>query len=134
MRPFIDFARTMLTLPGHWRVWVVLLMMVNMIVPLFYVATMEGRVVLGAFLFGALFQVAIFSIKGFVRLLGIGHIAWVPLVFWLWARIELAPTSGFFTYWLIATILLNSLSLVIDAIDVARYVRGERKPQLQTPA
>ncbi len=73
----IDFLRTMLTLGKPWVGWVMLLMMVNMVIPLFYLGTLEGKVVLGNFVFGALLQGGIFSAKGFVRLLGIGHIVWV---------------------------------------------------------
>ncbi len=92
--------------------------------------TTEGRVVLGAFVFAIILQTAIFSAKGFVRLLGIGHIAWVPMVYWLWTRLDLAPADSLFKYWLLATIVLVSLSLLFDAIDVIRYLRGEREPYL----
>ena len=126
----IDFSRTMLTLPRPWVAWVILLMMANMILPLFYLGTPEGKVVLGAAVFGAILQIAIFSAKGFVRLLGIGHIAWVPMVYWLWTRLDLAPAGSLFRYWLLATIVLVILSLLIDATDVIRYLRGERKPYL----
>ena len=134
MKATIDFLRTMLTFPKPWVGWVMLLMIANMVIPLFYLGTPEGKVVLGAFVFAALFQTAIFSAKGFVRLLGIGHIAWVPMVAWLWTRLDLAPAGGLFRYWLLATILLVSLSLLIDAVDVIRYLRGERDPYLRTPA
>ncbi len=36
----IDFLRTMLTLRKPWVAWVMLLMMVNMIIPLFYLGTL----------------------------------------------------------------------------------------------
>ncbi len=85
-------------------------------------------------MFGALLQIAIFAAKGFVRLLGIGHIAWVPMVAWLWTRLDVAPASSLFRYWLLANIVLVGLSLLIDAIDVTRYQRGEREPYLETPA
>ena len=134
MRAMIDFLRTMLTLPKPWVGWVMLLVMVNMIIPLFYLRTPEGKLVLGAFVFGALLQTRIFSARGFVRLLGIGHIAWVPMVAWLWTRLDVAPASSLFRYWLLATILFVSLSLLIDATDVIRYMRGERDPYLKTPA
>ncbi len=134
MKAMIDFLRTMLTLRKPFVGWVMLLMMVNMIVPLFYLGTPEGKVVLGAFVFGAVLQTAIFSAKGFVRLLGIGHIAWVPMVYWLWTRLDLASAGSLFRYWLLATIVLVSLSLLIDASDVIRYLRGEREPNLETPA
>jgi hypothetical protein len=134
MKAMIDFLRTMLTLRKPWVGWVMLLMTVNMIIPLFYLGTLEGRVVLGAFVLGALLQTWIFSAKGFVRLLGIGHIAWVPMVALLWTRLDLAPASSLFRYWLLATIVVVTLSLLIDAADVIRYLRGERDPYLETPA
>ncbi len=134
MKAMFDFLRTMMTLRKPWVGWIMLLMMVNMVIPLFYLGTVEGKVVLGAFVFGALLQGGIFSAKGFVRLLGIGHIAWVPMVYWLWTRLDFAPARGFFGYWLLATIVLVSLALLIDAVDVTRYLRGERDPYLETPA
>lgn len=58
MKAMIDFFRTMSSLPKPWVVWVMLLMTANMIIPLFYVRTPEGKIV----------------------------IARVPMVFWLWSR------------------------------------------------
>jgi len=133
MKVMVDFMRTMLTLPKPWVVWVMILMMANMVLPLFYLGTPEGKVVLGAFALGVTLQTTIFSAKGFVRLLGIGHIAWVPMLYWLWTRLDLAPAGSLFRSWLLATIVLVSLSLLIDATDVIRYVRGERDPSLTTP-
>jgi len=134
LRAMFDFLRTMMTFPKPWVVWIMLLMLVNMVIPLFYLGTPEGKVVLGAFVLGALLQTAIFAAKGFVRLLGIGHIVWVPMVAWLWTRLEVVPASSVFRYWLLATIVLVSLSLLIDAVDVIRYLRGEREPYLEAPA
>jgi len=133
MRAMIGFLRTMLTLPRPWLAWVMLLMAANMVFPLFYLGTAEGKVVLAVFFFGALVQMAIFSAKGFVRLLGVGHIGWVPMLFWLWTRLGAAPAGSLFRYWLLATMALVALSLLIDATDVIRYLRGERGPQLETP-
>ena len=76
LRAMFDFLRTMMTFPKPWVVWIMLLMMVNMVIPLFYLGTLEGKVVLGGFVLGALFQGGIFSANGFVRLLGIGHLPW----------------------------------------------------------
>ncbi len=134
MKAMIGFFQTMLMLPRPWVVWVMLLMAVNMVVPLFYLGTPEAKVILAAALFGAIAQTAIFSVKGFVRLLGIGHIAWVPMVYWLWTRLDTAPRDTLFRYWLIAAIGLVSVSLVIDATDVVRYLRGEREPHLVRPS
>ena len=134
LRAMFDFLRTMMTQRKPWVGWIMLLMLVNMVIPLFYLGTLEGRVVLGAFVLGALLQGGIFSAKGFVRLLRIGHIPWVPMVAWLWTRLDVAPAGSLFRYWLLATIVLVGLSLLIDAVDVIRYLRGERDPYLRMPA
>ncbi len=133
MKAMIDFFRTMLRFPKPVLAWVMLLMTVNMIIPLFYLGALEGQVVLAAAVLGAILQTAIFAAKGFVRLLGLGHLAWVPMVVWLFTRLDTAPAGSFFRYWLLVTIVLVTLSLFIDAADVIRYARGERDPQLETP-
>ena len=38
--------------------------------------------------------------------------------------------NNLFAYWLVAVIVLDGLSLIIDVTDVARYMKGERAPQL----
>ena len=62
-----------------------------------------------------------------------GHIAWVPMIFWLWSRFQMAPASSLFSYWLLAAIILVGVSIRIDATDVIRYFKGDRDPQLDTP-
>ena len=39
-------------------------------------------------------------------------------------------SGSIFGYWLLAVIVLDSLSLMIDVVDVIRYIKGERAPQL----
>ncbi len=130
MKVMMDFNRTLLLMPKPWLVWLALLVAANMVVPLFYITTREGQVVLVAILVGAVIQMVIFGAKGFVRLLGLGHILWVPMVPWLWTRLDQDSSGSIFGYWLLAVIVLDSLSLMIDVVDVIRYIKGERAPQL----
>ena len=53
------------------------------------------------------------------------------MVAWLWLHV--APAGSLFRYWLLATIVLVSRSLLIEGVDVIRYLRGERDPYLETP-
>ena len=108
--------------------WISLLMVVNM--PLFFIGTPEAQVVLAAMGAGVATQLAIFSRLGFVRLLGVGHIYWVPMIPWLWTRLQAATSYGNFQYWLAAVIVLDGVSVIIDVTDVFRYIRGERTPYL----
>jgi hypothetical protein len=130
MKVMIEFTKTMLLLPKPWLGWMGLLVAVNMVIPLYYIHTREAKVVLIAAMFGLMIMTAIFGAKGFVRLLGIGHIAWVPMIPWLWTRLDFTSFGSFFGYWLIAVIVLDSLSLIFDAVDILRYIRGERMPHL----
>ena len=80
------------------------------------------------FFVGAFTQGYIHSKLGFVRLLGIGHIFWIPLVIWLGLRLDSAGLNDAFGFWLASVLALNSVSLVIDATDVTRFILGERSP------
>ena len=125
----IGFSKAVLTvLPVPWLIWIGTLMLVNMVVPLFFLGEREAQVVLAATLLAAMIQMFIFKAKGFVRLLGIGHLPWLPVVVWLASRSGEIGTTTVFGQWILAVIVLDGLSLIIDAVDVGRYVAGERTP------
>jgi hypothetical protein len=126
----LGFFKAVFSMPGPIVVWVMFLFSVNLIPALIFIETLEARVVLGGLVAGAILQTWIFSKKGFVRLLGLGHVLWLPMVVWLGYRVPLADPGSLFAYALIAIVIVNSLSLAIDTIDVIRYVRGNRKPTL----
>ena len=130
MKSMMNFMKTMMIMPIQWQIWLGVLVTANIVVPLFFIHTLEAQVILPTAIVGLVIMSVIFSEKGFVRLMGIGHIVWIPLVFWLWTRLDHAPADSTFGYWLMAVIVLNSLSLFIDTIDVVRYVKGERTPFL----
>ena len=116
----------MLLYAPHWRIWVGLLVVENFLAPIFFITIPEGQVVLGTGMAAVVIQLVIFSRLGFVRLLGLSHAPWIWLVFWLWGRLEAAGLEGALGYWMGALIVVNSLSLVIDVVDLLRYLRGER--------
>ena len=114
-----------------WQVWVLMLLLVNGIAPLAFLETIEAKVVLVTFLFAAIVQMTMFRIFGFVRLLGLGHILpWAPMVVWLWTRLPPTGAAGAFGKWLLLVIALDTLSLVIDFVDVVRYIAGDRTPSV----
>ena len=130
MHVMFDFMKTMYVNGVGLAVWISLLLLANLLIPLVFITAVESQLVLAAFVAGALSQMAIFASCGFVRLLGIGHIFWVPLLPWLWTRLEGFPPAEPFFVWMTAVILLNGVSLAIDVSDVWRYVAGERAPHL----
>ena len=83
----LGFTKAMLTvLSIPWLIWVGTLLLVNMVVPLFFLEHREAQAVLAATMLAAIIQMVIFNAKGFVRLLGIGHFLWLPVVVWLASR------------------------------------------------
>ena len=127
--PF-EFMKTMFVNGLGLSVWISLLLLANMAIPLFFITALEAQFVLVAAMAGTLVQMGIFASNGFVRLLEIGHIFWVPLLPWLWTRLggfqEMEPLA----VWIVTVIVFNGVSLVIDVIDAWRYLAGDRMPHL----
>ena len=123
----VRFMRHVLGMPGGWSGWVLLLLMTNM-AAVFFLPRVEAWVVLGGLGLGALLQMGLFARHGFVRLLGVGHLHWLPMVAWLVSRLDGAADAVWFHRWLLAVIALCGVSLVIDVVDVWRYWRGDRSP------
>jgi len=128
VRLMVNFMKAMLSMRSPWPIWIALLMAVNMVAPVFFLESLEARIVLAAALFGAAIQMAIFRALGFVRLLGMGHVLWIAMVPWLWVRLQATALDDAFAYWLLSVVVVDGLSLVIDAADVLRFLRGERAP------
>ena len=126
----IDFTRTMALFPLHWRLWLAALTAANFAAPLFFLTGIEGRMVLGAGMIAGSIELVIFANLGFVRLLGLGHFVWFPLVAWLLTRLGGIAPGGALWYWAVVVIVIDSLSLVIDVVDVLRFLMGERAPHL----
>ncbi|MEE8269889.1 MAG: hypothetical protein V3R23_07720 [Nitrospinaceae bacterium] len=129
-KAFIGFNKAILAMPKPWQVWMVLLVSVNLVLPFFFLGTPEAIVVLVGVIASLFIMTTLFSKFGFVRLLGLGHIPWLFTVPWLGLQLGQTMESGPFYYWLLSVIVLDSISLVIDAVDVARYWMGERQPTI----
>ena len=117
----------LLTLRLVPRIWAVLLIVVNAF-SIFFLDTRYGQVVLAAVMIGALAMIAIHMRLGFVRLLGVGHVLWIPMLMWIVMDFPKLELGSLLRHWLLLLIVVNTISLVIDCIDVARYIRGERAP------
>ncbi len=85
----------------------------------------EPAVVVVTMVANVLFMGWLFEQVGYVRLLGLSHVIfWTPLLIWLWRRrqgIEGRVLRGY--VWTVG--LTNTVSLVIDYVDVARYLAGD---------
>ncbi len=126
MNAFIKFNKGVMRGPIYVRLWLMLLIFSNLVVPLFYLRRVEAQVVLGAFLASVILMTALTGLSGFTRLIGLGHIFWLPLLYFLWTRLDQIPSDEVFGGWIRVLIGLNAISLVIDGVDVLRYIAGDR--------
>ena len=131
MHAFLKFNKGVMKMPIGWRAWVMILMVLNLVLPLFFLNRLEAQVTLGAFLAAGMIMTILTALGGFTRLLGLGHILWLPLIYFLWTRLSHIPTDDFFGIWIRALMLLNAASLVLDTIDVIRYIACDRKDMVK---
>jgi hypothetical protein len=130
MHSIMGFMASIWQMPWYWRIWVALLMLVNGFVPFLFFESIESMVVLMVFALAAMTQMLIYHSKGFVRLLGAGHLYWIPMLGWLLFRLNEGLVSETMLGWIVSVLLLNTVSLLIDLADVIRYWRGERSPTI----
>ena len=133
-RGFIDFHRGVIKMPVLWQLWLALLVAGNLVVPLLFIDRLESQVVLAAMMGGFFLMVALTGFTGFTRLLGLGHLVfWAPAVIYLLGRLGEVPANDLFGIWLRALLVINIASLIIDAVDVIRYMGGDRLDSLSGP-
>jgi hypothetical protein len=124
---FVRYHRGLGRMPVRWKPWLLSLLLANMIVPLFYLTRLEAQVVLGVALLGGATFVVLTAFTGFSRLLGLAHLWWIPLILFLLNRLAPYPVTTAYGFWLRAVIVLDAGSLILDAANVVRYLRGDRQ-------
>ncbi|MCF8719611.1 hypothetical protein [Nitrospina gracilis] len=127
-----DLMRAIRTLHPLWQVWVLLLMALNFAGPLFYFDRIEAIYTFWAGMLGAGIGLTLISFQGVTRLAGIMHAPWFCLLYYLWGRLPGLDLQTPFGLWLAAVMVCNAVSLVIDTVDVIRYLRGERAPLIDS--
>lgn len=117
------------SMPAGWRLWVIGLVLMNSITPLFFIGRREARVVVAVFLIQGAFMFWLFWMQGFTRLLGLAHLGWIGLIYYLWksADWDHGPRAPW-GIWLRALVTADAISLSIDIVDVLRFLVGERTP------
>lgn len=127
MRAFIKFNKGVMKMPIPVRLWIMLLIVINLVVPLFFINRMEAQIALGALMASMILMTILTALTGFTRLLGLGHIFWIPLIYYLWTQLGQFPANDFFGIWVRTLITINASSLVIDMVDIIRYMAGDRE-------
>lgn len=116
---FADLAKQPLLV----SVWVGILALANITSLLFWPAFLV-KVILVTFIVSAVTMMALYSHFGFEKILGIGHVFWLFLVPYI--LLQLPHTAGIFFAYLVVLSAILSISLVLDAIDVWKYLHDSR--------
>lgn len=106
-----------------WLLWLVTVNLLSLV----FLRHHEARWVLVAWIGNLILMSALFEFNGYNRLLGLSHVLWwTPLLVYLWRRRRAIRVDGSFGTWLKVLFVTNGISLLIDYVDVARYLLGDR--------
>ncbi len=127
-------AEAMATEPLWLRSWIYVLVAVNLSALLFVVGKEAGRwqvrrepiAIIVGFVAAAILMGLLYDGIGYVRLLGLAHLlCWGPVWLWILSRRREYTWRSLFGGYLHVYLLIAGISLVIDVIDVARYLLGD---------
>ncbi len=122
MRNPLRFFIELIQQPLWVSLWVLFLMLVNMASFAFWQEAV-AQLILMNFLASAMLMMGLYSRFGFEKILGLGHISWIPVLVFLLTQIPAAETS-FKRYLLILSVSM-AMSLVFDTIDVWKYFKNQ---------
>lgn len=131
VKAFVRYHRGLAKLPVSWKPWLITLLVANMILPWFWMDRLEAQVVFGVALLNYFSFVILTGVSGFSRLLGLGHIYWIPLIWFLCLRLDMFQADSTYGLWMRAVIILNAGCLLLDAANVIRYIRGDHEEMVQ---
>jgi len=87
----------------------------------------EARWVFGALVGAFVAMQVLYQMNGYNRFLGLAHIIfWTPLLVYLYRQLRNVVGPRLFETWLRILMATNGVSLVIDYVDVFRYLGGDR--------
>jgi hypothetical protein len=109
------------------RLWCAWLVGVNLAC-LYFITHIEAQVVLAVTVVAVAGQTLIYQRIGFARILGSTHVLWIPMFVWMATRIDIILADPDLARWLALLFATNMVSIVVDTVDAARFLRGERAP------
>lgn len=117
---FLELARQPLWIP----LWVSFLMLVNFASVAFW-SESTAKLILATFLVSSMLMMGLYSWFGFAKILGLGHVLWIPLLLHILTRLPHA--DGAFRVYLAAWSVVTAVSLVFDVLDVWKYFTARKQ-------
>ena len=99
--------------------WVYYLVTLNLSSALFWRKPLAKEIFF-IFIISASSIIALYSYFGFEKIMGLGHIYWLPLLFYLFKQIP--NSAGLYKNYLLLLTTSNIISLIFDTVDVWKYM------------
>ncbi len=117
---FVELTRQLLWIP----LWVSFLMLVNFASVGFW-SEPTAKFILITFMVSSMLMMGLYSWFGFAKILGLGHILWIPLLLYVLTRLPHA--DGAFRVYLAAWSVVTAVSLAFDVVDVWKYFTARKQ-------
>ena len=110
-----------------WMNWMALIFLCSI---LFVWKHVPARIVLAAFIIGAVVAYGVFQINSNPHLLGISHLlVWVPLAIYLYFKVvrsEAFRLASPYGIWIVLLLLTIAISAVFDVRDIILLAMGQK--------
>lgn len=116
LRFFVELTHQPVWIP----VWVSFLMIVNVASVAFWHEPI-ARLIFTSFLMSAMLMMGLYSRFGFEKILGLGHIPWIPVLAYVLTQLPAAEAS--FKHYLVVLSCSIAISLLFDTVDVWKYYK-----------
>jgi hypothetical protein len=120
--PFRFFVELMQR-PVWIPIWVLFQMIVNIASVGFWSEPL-AKVIFLTFMVSAMLMMGLYSQFGFEKILGMGHVLWIPLL--AYVLMEIPSARDTFKSYLIILSVTIGISLVFDIVDVSRYFTSRK--------
>ncbi|MDR4473630.1 MAG: hypothetical protein R3B11_02960 [Nitrospira sp.] len=124
MRNPLRFFIELLQQPLWVSLWVLFLMLINMASLAFWQEAI-AQLILMNFLASAMLMMGLYARYGFTKILGLGHVPWIPLLVYVVTQIP--ATEASFKRYLLVLAISMAISLLLDTIDVWNYFRNRER-------
>ena len=120
----LHFFKELLQRPIYEVIWVGYMMVLNLFAIQFW-DELLAKIIIIVFVASSMLMMGLYSRYGFSKILGLGHILWVPLVIYI--AISISGAGGLYLAYLIVLLITLSVSLMIDIHNVWSYFKEEAK-------
>ena len=124
MRNPFRFFIELMQQPAWIPIWVLFLVVINVASVAFWDEPL-AKAIFMTFMFSAILILGLYSIFGFAKIMGMGHVPWLPLLVYVLTEIPTAKNT--FKSYLVILATSIAISLVFDIVDVWKYFMSGRR-------